>query len=108
MHWLSANISTLRKLFDKIAGLKVTRGLRTPKRAAVLPDVLTKEECERLLRTAGTVRDQLILGLLYGCGIKSSELCALRWQDVNPDYEPDVIVTEETIKELKRSFGGGV
>jgi len=54
-----------------------------PKRPRRLHDILEPEEVGRLLETAGSTRDRLAILLLYGCGLKTSELCALRWSDVD-------------------------
>ncbi len=63
----------------------------TPKQAAHLPRVPSVEEVNRVLDTvddagAWPERDRVIFELLYGCGIRNSELCGLdmrsvRWAD---------------------------
>lgn len=58
----------------------------TLKRTA--PKHLTLEEAERLVRATATSspmarRDRLIVLLLYGCGLRTSELCALNVADIN-------------------------
>ena len=80
--WIAANICIIRTAFDKLAGCRLTTGLRTPKRPHCLPRFLYQHEALEILRAARTIRDQLLLGLLYGCGLKVGELCALRWHDV--------------------------
>ena len=62
--------------------------LRTPKRPQVLPRVLSVEEVEAILATvvpAGPLgqRDLAALELLYGCGLRVSELVGLREGDVD-------------------------
>jgi site-specific recombinase XerD len=52
------------------------------------PRVLTLEEAERLVKacrkdTPGERRDRMIVLLLYGCGLRTKELCGLRVQDVD-------------------------
>ncbi len=53
-----------------------------PKATEVLPDVLTIEEAARMLdsyideRPSG-LRDRAILEVLYGCGLRASEVCGL-------------------------------
>jgi integrase len=37
------------------------------------------------LAAGRTLRDQLLLGLLYGCGLKPGEACALCWGDIDID-----------------------
>ena len=62
--------------------------LRTPKKPQDLPRVLSVEEVERLLAAivpAGPLgqRDLAALELLYGCGLRASELVGLREGDVD-------------------------
>ena len=54
-----------------------------PKLGQYLPEVLSVEEVEAImdsvdLRSPSGVRDRAILELLYGCGLRVSELCGLR------------------------------
>lgn len=61
--------------------------LETPKIWQLVPDCLTQEEVQALLEvpsldTLCGVRDRAILETLYGCGLRVSELCGLRIQDV--------------------------
>ena len=60
--------------------------LREPSRRP--PRVLTLEEAQRLIEacsqhTAEARQARLIVLLLYGCGLRTAELCALRVQDVD-------------------------
>jgi site-specific recombinase XerD len=80
--WVGMNISVLRSVFDKLGGLSVTRGLQTPKRPLTLPEILSRGEVRELLAACRTTRDQLLLGLLYGCGLKVGECRNLKWRDV--------------------------
>lgn len=62
--------------------------LRTPKQPQGLPDVLTIEEVEKVLGAippSGDLgqRDRAIFELLYGCGLRASELISLRAADVD-------------------------
>lgn len=57
-----------------------------PKPEQKLPDVLTIEKICRLLdimpdSTAATLRNKAIMEVLYGCGLRVSELCGLNLQD---------------------------
>lgn len=52
------------------------------------PESLTIEEAERLIkgcttRTGVERRDRMVVFLLYGCGLRTHELCALQIQNVN-------------------------
>jgi integrase/recombinase XerD len=62
--------------------------LRTPKKPQDLPRVLSVEEVERLFASLVPVgplgqRDLAALELLYGCGLRASELVGLREGDVD-------------------------
>jgi len=80
--WIGMNISVLRSVFDKLAGQALTLHFITPKRPKALPEILSRNETRALLAAADTTRDQLMLGLLYGCGLKISELRHLTWGDI--------------------------
>jgi len=54
-----------------------------------LPDVPSESEVTRLLDGDHSQRDRLILELLYGCGIRSSELVGINLDDFR---DPDVLL----------------
>lgn len=81
-YWLSCNVSVLRTAFDKVGGLGLTVGVRTPKRPDHMPEVLSPPEVGRLFDATPNLRDRLVLGLFAEGGIKVGELCALKWCDV--------------------------
>ncbi|MDO5611125.1 MAG: tyrosine recombinase XerC [Pseudomonadota bacterium] len=61
-------------------------GIRAPKAARKLPQVLDVDEAVRLVELPtdaplGT-RDRAMLELFYSSGLRLSELCALRWRDL--------------------------
>ena len=67
-------------------------GLEAPKQALVLPRVLDEETVRRLVTgVSGTsprdLRDRAILEMLYGCGLRVSELCALEVRDFIVDAD---------------------
>jgi integrase/recombinase XerC len=87
-------LSALRSLFRhllKQGGMAhdPSVGLRAPKAPRKLPQVLDVDEAVRLveLPTEGPLglRDRAMLELLYSSGLRVSELCALRWQDLDMD-----------------------
>jgi len=83
--WIALHMGVLRTVFDRLCGKSVTAGLVTPKRGQRLPEILGEREAEQLVQSGQTIRDQLLLGLLYGCGLAGSEAVNLRWRDVLQD-----------------------
>ena len=64
-----------------------TELISTPKRTRHLPDVLTVEEVEQIINsipldTTKGKRDRAMLELLYSCGLRVSDLTALRLSDL--------------------------
>jgi integrase/recombinase XerD len=58
-------------------------GFQSPQKAKHLPQVLTPDEVARMLAVADKSRDRLIIELLYGAGLRVSELTKLDLKDVN-------------------------
>jgi integrase/recombinase XerD len=85
---LSRNLACLRGWFawlKNTGGLKIdpTEALSNPQRAKMLPQVLTQDEVKKLLAAATKSRDRLVIELLYGAGLRVSELVGLDRKDVN-------------------------
>jgi integrase/recombinase XerD len=59
--------------------------LRAPKLRDTLAErILTREQVHALLGAAACHRDRAALTVLYYGGLRASELCGLRWRDVQP------------------------
>jgi len=62
-------------------------GLRAPKAPRKLPQVLDADEAVRLVELPTDaplgLRDRALLELFYSSGLRLSELCALRWRDID-------------------------
>ena len=57
--------------------------LKTPKAKDKLAErILTPDECQRLIGAARNERDVIMLSLMYGCGLRVSEVCGLTWGDL--------------------------
>ena len=82
---VSNQLSAIRTAFDKMCHRQVTLGLATPRRPKRLPVVLSVEEVRRLLQAAPSLRDKLLLGLMYATGMRVSEVVRLRYRDLDFD-----------------------
>jgi site-specific recombinase XerD len=89
-------LAAVRGLFrfmlrEGVVPLNVGRLVRTPKAPQKLPEVMTPEQVNTLIDgvAAGKLerpfpaRDRAIFELLYGCGIRVSELAGLNLEDVD-------------------------
>jgi integrase/recombinase XerC len=89
-------LAAVRGLFrfllrEGIVSVNVGRLVRTPKAPQKLPDVMTAEQANALLDGVATrkierpfpARDRAIFEMLYGCGLRVSELAGLNLEDVD-------------------------
>jgi len=85
-------LSACRSLFRHLLAedrLKASpaSGLRAPKAPRKLPQVLDVDEMHQLVELDGddplSLRDRAMLELLYSSGLRLSELCGLRWADLD-------------------------
>ncbi|HSG30676.1 MAG TPA: site-specific tyrosine recombinase XerD [Thermodesulfobacteriota bacterium] len=75
-------------LIEKIITEDPTVNIKTPKLSVTLPDILTLEDTEVLLKSPDTEttigqRDSVMLEVLYGSGIRVSELINLKLNSIN-------------------------
>jgi integrase/recombinase XerD len=57
--------------------------VQRPKRAKVLPNVLSKEETKLILESLVNIKHRTMLSLIYACGLRCGELLALRHSDID-------------------------
>ena len=77
---------------EGLAATHPTSTIRLPKKDEHLPEFISVDEASRLLDqpfpdTAAGERDHVVLEVLYGCGLRVSELCGLDLRDVYLDEE---------------------
>lgn len=95
---MARELSALRSFFS---WLQIERfredspvdNLDSPKLGKYLPTVLSVEEVDRIIGSVNTasrtgMRDRAVLEVLYGCGLRVSEVCALRisWLNMKEGY----------------------
>lgn len=93
---LRRKLAAIRGLFrfmlrEGVVPLNVARLVRTPKAPKKLPEVMSADQANGLLDAVAAdklerpfpVRDRTIFELLYGCGIRVSELAGLNLEDID-------------------------
>lgn len=78
---VSHNISIITFFFDKILNQKIN--IPHPKRNKTIPEILTQEEIKKMINSLTNIKHKLILKILYGCGLRVSEVINLKKQDIN-------------------------
>lgn len=53
-----------------------------PKKQFVLPNIMSEDEVKHLFKAPLTQKEYCALGLMYGCGMRISEVCNLRIKDI--------------------------
>ncbi len=85
---LSRKLATLRGWFDwqksnRIIEKDPSEGIMNPKLARHLPQVMSSNEISSMVAACSNLKEQTIVELLYGAGLRVSELVNLRIDDVN-------------------------
>ena len=57
--------------------------IHRPKRAKVLPNVLSKEEVKLILGSLNNIKHKTMLSLIYSCGLRCGELLSLKPDDID-------------------------
>ncbi|RTY97431.1 integrase [Flavobacterium sp. RSP49] len=71
--------NALKLYFKTIQNTKIEIDkIHRPKRAKVLPNVLSKEEIKLILNAHSNIKHKMMLSLIYSCGLRCGELLALR------------------------------
>jgi integrase/recombinase XerD len=90
-------VSAIKLFFKTVEGRKIEiENIHRPKRAKVLPNVLSKEEVKRILEAHSNLKHKAMLSLIYSCGLRCGELLAL---------QPHHIDSKRNIVLLKNSKG---
>lgn len=72
-------VNAIKLFFKKIENTQLEVELiHRPKRQKLLPNVLSKEEVKVILEVHANLKHKVMLSLIYSCGLRSSELLALK------------------------------
>jgi len=78
------NYNGIRFLYLQVLGWPaVDLEVTLPKRPQRIPELLTREEVAAILAACDKERDRMMLALAYGCGLRLSEVVAVRIQDID-------------------------
>lgn len=85
---VARNLASLRSWFSwqKALGLiekDPCEALQNPQRAKRLPQVVTPAEVAAMIQVAASPRERVAIELLYGAGLRVSELVRLNWSDIS-------------------------
>ncbi|WP_291098116.1 MULTISPECIES: tyrosine-type recombinase/integrase [unclassified Flavobacterium] len=68
--------------------------IHRPKRAKLLPNVLSKEEIKLILNVHSNIKHKMMLSLIYSCGLRCGELLAL--QPVHIDSKRNIVLLKNS------------
>lgn len=77
--------SAVKIYYQKIAkvGIEKFKYIERPKRNNKLPIILSVDEVQRMFDVCDNKKHKVILGLLYSCSLRVSELINLKWKDID-------------------------
>jgi integrase/recombinase XerD len=68
--------------------------IHRPKRAKVLPNVLSKEEVKKILDAHSNLKHKAMLSMIYSCGLRRSELLNLKFSDI--DSKRNIVIIRQS------------
>lgn len=77
------SIFAIEYFFKNILNEKIY--IPKPKRNKKIPEILTGEEIKKMIDVTSNIKHRLVLKILYGCGLRVSEVVNLKKQDLNFD-----------------------
>ncbi len=77
--------SSLKYFYDNVMGKNIIGDIKTPKKQRKLPDVLTKEEIKLLIDSTRSLKNKLLIEMMYSSGLRVSECANLKVKDLNLD-----------------------
>lgn len=84
-------VNAIKLFFKTIRETKIEIDkIHRPKRAKVLPNVLSKDEVKLILNAHSNIKHKMMLSLIYSCGLRCGELLAL--QPVHIDSKRNIVL----------------
>jgi integrase/recombinase XerD len=86
-------VNAIKLYFSLLKETKITiEKIHRPKRAKVLPNVLSKEEVKAILNVHSNVKHKMMLSLIYSCRLRCGELLALK--PVHIDSKRNIVLLQ--------------
>lgn len=82
---LNVALNSLRFMMEEVLRRRMRLNIRYSKTPRNLPVCLTKEEVKRLIGAITNRRHKLLVSLMYGAGLRVSEVLSLRKEDIDID-----------------------
>jgi integrase/recombinase XerD len=84
-------VNAIKLFFQTVRDTKImVDKIHRPKRAKLLPNVLSKEEVKLILNAHSNYKHRMMLSLIYSCGLRCGELLALK--PVNIDSKRNIVL----------------
>lgn len=81
---LHSRLNAIKFYYDKMRGQKeIFYELPRPKKSSPLPKVLSKSELKKMFDLTTNIKHKVILQLVYGMGLRVSEIVALKITDID-------------------------
>ncbi len=80
---LNVHLNTIKFFFEEVLHKKLTFNIRFSKTPKRLPEFLTKEETINFIESIANPKHRLMIELMYGTGMRVSELVNLKVKDFN-------------------------
>ncbi len=88
-------VNAIKLYFKTIKETKIDiEKIHRPKRAKLLPNVLSKEEVKAILESHSNIKHKMMLSLIYSCGLRCGELLALK--PVNIDSKRNIVLLKNS------------
>ena len=88
-------VNAIKLFFQTIRETKMmVDKIHRPKRAKVLPNVLSKEEVKLILNAHSNIKHKMMLSLIYSCGLRRGELLALK--PVHIDSKRNIVLLKNS------------
>jgi len=84
---VSQNLSAIQFFFEEVLNQNIK--IPHPKRNKPIPIILTIKEIRKLIEITSNIKHKLIIKMLYGCGLRVSEIINLKKEDI--DFNEDLI-----------------